>query len=347
MSAMSLAFLLAAGTATAVGAVALFAVRGLRRQIEELRAALVAPATLAASGGAVRREGAESGRGLATVPAARIAPSAEIRAAVADALADERERELAEARAFWAAHEARDAVADGYPLSGGPAGPGDEALDGSVSFLIPRQADLAGVEPLLDPDVLGAGAPDPAREVVSGAESDAAGSADVTGSGSGAELARGRAADAEGKPGAGERAEAAADASGADIRAKAKAVESPELTAARRRHPSHPDFRPRAAVGDHDRTVNRLIELAEDRVPLAEVRPGPLGTVDVYVFADGTTLGMTPGHRETAEQLVAALSAGTAPVLVGSSGVSGAYALTFGYAGRCVYVLADRLITSL
>ncbi len=38
---------------------------------------------------------------------------------------------------------------------------------------------------------------------------------------------------------------------------------------------------------------------------------------------------MTPGHRETAERLSAALRTGEAPVLLGGSGVSGAYALTF------------------
>lgn len=47
-------------------------------------------------------------------------------------------------------------------------------------------------------------------------------------------------------------------------------------------------------VTDHERTVNRLEELADRRTELADVRPGPLGTLDVYVFADGTTLCMTP-----------------------------------------------------
>lgn len=47
-------------------------------------------------------------------------------------------------------------------------------------------------------------------------------------------------------------------------------------------------------VTDHERTVNRLEELADSRTELSDVRPGPLGTLDVYVFADGTTLCMTP-----------------------------------------------------
>ncbi|GAA3059982.1 hypothetical protein GCM10020000_48660 [Streptomyces olivoverticillatus] len=132
MSAMSLALLLAAGAATAAGAAALYSTRGLRRQITALRADIAA---------------ATAER--ATVPAARSAESAdlsEIRAAVADALAEERERELAEARAFWAAQEARD-------LAGLP-GLGDEPLaEGPYGGLfLPRPADLAGLEPPAEPE---------------------------------------------------------------------------------------------------------------------------------------------------------------------------------------------------
>lgn len=278
MSAMSLALLLAAATATTAGAAALYATRGLRRQITALRADLAAAT-------AERTARAE-------VPAARTAPAAgiseagisEIRAAVADALAEERERELAEARAFWAAQEALDlgtAPGADAPLLSGPAGPGTDetsADGGPYGLYIPRQPDLAGLElPLAE-------------------EPDAA--------------------------------------------------ESPELAAARRRHPSHPDFSPAAPVTDHERTVERLGELADAGVPLADVRPGPLGTLDVYVFADGTTVCMTPGHRETAENLAHALRTGDAPVLLGGSGVAGAYALTFGCASGNVYVLADRVIAS-
>lgn len=71
---------------------------------------------------------------------------------------------------------------------------------------------------------------------------------------------------------------------------------------------------------------------------------------------------MTPGHRETAERLADALRAGESPFLLGGSGVSGAYALTFacgddatgggGYGESAdgaehVYILADRVIASL
>ncbi|MCP3820543.1 hypothetical protein NLX86_21330 [Streptomyces sp. A3M-1-3] len=264
---MSLALLLTTAAATAVGGAALHAAHGLRKQVTALRG------ELAAQG---------HGRGP-VVPAARtpLDTPAEIRAAVAEALAEERERELAEARAFWAAQEARDA-ADAPSLLGGLHGLGEDA-----PLFLPRQADLVGLEPLLELD------DEPVTEF---------------------------------------------------------AEDSPELAAARRRHPSHPDFvpaQPSAPLGDHERTVTRLEELAEARTPLADVRPGPLGTLDVYVFTDGTTLCLTPGHRETAERLAAALRDGSAPVLLGGSGVSGAYALTFSCGEESVYILADRVIASL
>lgn len=271
MSAIPFALLLASAAATAVGATTLYSVRGLRRQIADLRDELHRGRTAQST----------------AVPAARTNPDTEaIRTAVADALADERERELAEARAFWAAQEARD-TSDLPPFLTGGAALGDE-------LYLPRQADFAGLEPVVEPVV------EPALEAVLDAEDEFA-------------------------------------------------ADSPELAAARRRHPSHPDFVPvqSPVSGDHERTVACLEELAQARTALSDVRPGPLGTLDVYVFADGTTLCMTPGHRETAEQLAAALRDGRTPFLLGGSGISGAYALTF----ECgpddsVYILADRVIAS-
>ncbi|WP_431044033.1 hypothetical protein ACQUSR_20470 [Streptomyces sp. P1-3] len=285
MSAMTLALLLAAAAATAMGAAAMHTARGLRREIAELRMELAETAVAHA-------------RGAASVPMPRTTPAAEIRAAVADALAEERERELAEARAFWAAQEARDvSAAAGAPdtssLLGGMTGLADDLLDAphaEPQIYVPRQTDFAGLEPLFGPEPF-----DAAEE----------------------------------------------------LELDADVVESPELAAARRRHPSHPDFSPSPGISDHDRTVHRLAELSDTRTPLADVRPGPLGTLDVYVFADGTTICMTPGHRETSDRLATALREGVAPVLLGSSGVSGAYALTFGCGEENVYVLADRVIASL
>ncbi|MFD3947818.1 hypothetical protein [Streptomyces sp. NPDC058579] len=282
---MSLALLVTTAAATVVGAAALHAAHGLRKQVVALRGELAAA------------------HGV-SVPHARQTPAAEIRAAVAEALAEERERELAEARAFWAAQEARDA-ADAPSLLGGLGGPAD---DGGP-FYVPRQADFVGLEAM-------------ALEAM---EAEAA-TLDGVGAGVDSVL--------EEFPELTEYAE-----------------DSPELAAARRRHPSHPDFVPvqTPVVTDHERTVSRLEELADTRTALTDVRPGPLGTLDVYVFADGTTLCMTPGHRETAERLADALRAGRTPVLLGGSGVSGAYALTFSFGEadeENVYILADRVIAS-
>lgn len=262
MSAMPIALLLTTAATGAVGVAVLRTLMGLRRQVAALHTELA-------------QNNAATARGL--VPQARVsADTDEIRAAVAEALAEERERELAEARAFWAAQEARDA-SDAPTLLG---------LSDSELFL-PRQADFAGLEHL-----------EPVTEPT--AEPDEF------------------------------------------------AGESPELAAARRRHPSHPDFvpAPSPVVNDHERTVATLEDLAASATELTDVRPGPLGTLDVYVFADGTTLCMTPGHRETAERLATALRAGETPVLLGGSGISGAYTLTFACGEENVYILADRVIAS-
>ncbi|MFD5265620.1 hypothetical protein [Streptomyces sp. NPDC058335] len=266
MSAMPIALLVTTAATGAVGVAVLRTLLQLRRQVAALHTQLAETAESAATGP----------RGF--VPAARTtADTDEIRAAVAEALAEERERELAEARAFWAAQEARDA-SDAPSLLGLP----------DSELFLPRQADFVGLEPL-----------EPVTEPP--ADSDEF------------------------------------------------AGESPELAAARRRHPSHPDFVPvqSPVVNDHERTVTALEELAADRVELTDVRPGPLGTLDVYVFADGTTLCMTPGHRETADRLARALAAGEMPYLLGGSGISGAYALTFACGEESVYILADRVIASL
>ncbi|MFJ5803941.1 hypothetical protein [Streptomyces decoyicus] len=317
MSVTTVVLLSAAAAAVALGVAALHTARALRRQIAELHAEL----TAARQDAVADAEAVHPA--LATIPAARPTPAAEtpladIRAAVADALAEERERELAEARAFWAAQEARDA-ADAPSLLGGLVGLGDEGLLDAradrelperqepdrldIQPFLPRQADLAGLEPLLGSD---------AMEAMDALES--------------------------------------MDALDAPELEPVEETESAELAAARRRHPSHPDFSPSPVISDHERTVARLEELAQQATPLADVRPGPLGTLDVYVFTDGTTLCLTPGQRETAERVAGALHAGHAPVLLGGSGISGAYALTFAWGEsreESVYILADRVIASL
>ncbi|MFH9608057.1 hypothetical protein [Streptomyces sp. NPDC017448] len=296
VSAMPFALLLTTAAATAVGAAALHAAHGLRKQVVALRSELAAGHALGASV-------PPQSRSTAT-------PAEEIRAAVAEALAEERERELAEARAFWAAQEARDA-ADAPSLLGGLSGLGDDA-----PYYLPRQADFAGLESM---DLEAAEA---MEELVELSERT---------------LAEHEISELTDLPEMADVAEATEFTE-----------DSPELAAARRRHPSHPDFVPvqTPVVTDHERTVNRLEELADTATELTDVRPGPLGTLDVYVFADGTTLCMTPGHRETAERLAEALRAGRQPVLLGGSGVSGAYALTFSCGEDNVYILADRVIAS-
>ncbi|MEV0640071.1 hypothetical protein AB0I77_35065 [Streptomyces sp. NPDC050619] len=256
---MPIALLVTTAATGAVGVAVLRILMVLRRQVAALHTEL-------AKGNAAARSRVPSARRSSDVDA--------IRAAVAEALAEERERELAEARAFWAAQESRDA-SDAPSLLGLP----------DSELFLPRQADFVGLEPVAEP----------------GADAD----------------------------------EFAAD--------------SPELAAARRRHPSHPDFvpLPSPVANDHERTVATLEELAATQVALTDVRPGPLGTLDVYVFADGTTLCMTPGHRETAERLAAALRTGKTPILLGGSGISGAYTLTFACGEENVYILADRVIASL
>ncbi|MET9551487.1 hypothetical protein [Streptomyces sp. NPDC006645] len=359
---MSIALLLTTAAATAVGVAALHAAHGLRREVTALRGEL----SLANPGG-------HAAVPHARVPGAAPAPATsteDIRLAVAEALAEERERELAEARAFWAAQEARDA-GDAPSLLGGFGGPGTE--DGP--FYVPRQADFVGLE-ALDLDALDRA--DRARratqdeyddlaELAELAElrdrPDTADPAEFDELGSLAEYD-----DFDGLPELSEVSEVSEIGEFAE--------DSPELAAARRRHPSHPDFVPvrTPVVTDHERTVARLEELADARTALADVRPGPLGTLDVYVFTDGTTLCMTPGHRETAERLAGALRDGGTPFLLGGSGVSGAYALTFscgasagaadsgtgtgapGNTGTTgenasaedhIYILADRVIASL
>lgn len=362
MSAMSIALLLTTAAATAVGAAALHAAHGLRREVTALRGEL----SLANPGGHAAVPQARSGE-----PAPAVATSTEdIRLAVAEALAEERERELAEARAFWAAQEARDA-GDAPSLLGGLTGPGTD--DGP--FYVPRQADFVGLE-ALDLDALDRA--DRARRVTDDDYDDLTELAEL------AELReRGELDDHADTTGLGEY-EDLDGLGGFDGLPELSEVsevsevgefaeDSPELAAARRRHPSHPDFVPvrTPVVTDHERTVARLEELADARTALADVRPGPLGTLDVYVFTDGTTLCMTPGHRETAERLAGALRNGGTPFLLGGSGISGAYALTFscgvnagaddgtdsagnvGATGESsaaedhIYILADRVIASL
>ncbi|OEU89062.1 hypothetical protein AN215_14770 [Streptomyces abyssalis] len=283
-------------TAAAVGGAALRSARGLRRRLDECA------------------QGAHDAR----VPRARSAE--EIRSIVVEAIAEERERELAEARAAWTAQES----GAGGPDEGATlAGRGTEyeiapVLDALLRGRVDEDV-LRGLRELRDRDMPQPGIFVP-RQMERDLEPAEPGEPPVTDEGQ----------------------------------------EHPGVAAARRRHPSEPDFtlrgepavpaqtplRARSHAG-HEQTVGRLEELAQARTPLSDVRQGPLGTLDVYLFQDGTTVCLSPGHRETAEALCAALREGDVPVLMGGSSVSGAYALTFAYGeGRTAYLLADRVIAS-
>lgn len=94
-------------------------------------------------------------------------------------------------------------------------------------------------------------------------------------------------------------------------------------------------------------TDTKLTALAEEGIALTDVRPGPLGTLDVYAFADGTTLCVAPGDREAAYRLIDAVRAGEDVRLLGGSRFSGSYSLTFSTDEEAVYVLADRVVASI
>lgn len=295
MSAISVILLVSAGTAVTLGGTALYTVRAMRRELAELRARLASDA--------VRVPGAR----------AEVSPD-DVRSAVVAALTEERERELAEARAYWAEQDARDEEGPGALLAGRGlsyvvADDDEELLDALLERYLLSDSAL--------PPTIRDGSLFVPRQHDEGPE------------------------DAPDAQGGGE------------------AGESAELTAARRRHPSHPGFtlsgepvdRSDAAARARSRdpwgTADRLTQLAASRVPLADVRPGPLGTLDVFLFADGTTLCLTPSHQEAAERLASALRAGDPPVLMGGSAVSGAYALTFSCGDEeNVYLLADRVVAS-
>ncbi|MDT0309403.1 hypothetical protein RM780_20920 [Streptomyces sp. DSM 44917] len=299
MSAISVILLVTTGTAVALGAAALHTARGLRGELTALRRELT---------------------GRAAVPPARQAPAEEIRSAVAQALAEERERELAEARAYWAEQDARDGDGPGALLAG-RGGLGYEVAEADEELL-----DAMLERYLLSDSGQLAGPREGAAFVPRQPSEEAEGSA--------------------------HEPEDAGEEGG----------ESAELAAARRRHPSHPGFtlsgepagrgpEPSAAPApgqaeEQRRTADRLARLAEARTPLADVRPGPLGTLDVFLFADGTTLCLSPSHQEAAARLAAAVRDGEPPFLMGGSGVSGAYALTFSCGRDSVYLLADRVVTS-
>lgn len=353
MSAISVILLLTAGLALAACLAALRAARGLRGEVAALRADL----------------------SLTALPRTRTVPDEElIRAAVADALADERDRELAEARAFWAEQESRDAVGSAGRAGGGLAGVAPSADELLLDALLERYLSDGDVEYAEYPEATGTEhaehaehADRPGRAVAPGgdgeetdAEAEALDSLSLLGEAG--HLGSGYLDDAHDGdyrgPGLLPRQSGTEGAAPVADQAGEEGQWAAELAAARRRHPSHPGYtlsgepvtRPatgtETAAEEYERTTERLTRLAKSGTPLADVRPGPLGTLDVYLFEDGTTLCLSPGHRETSQRLASAVRSGRPPVLLGGSGVSGAYALTFGCGEESIYLLADRIVTA-
>ncbi|MGF1428339.1 hypothetical protein [Kitasatospora sp. LaBMicrA B282] len=292
-------------------------------------------------------------RALRTLATARLAAPAAvdedaIRRAVTEALAADREREITEARAFWAEQEARAAeddplldtppwqTADGETLPGTgpvanwpvffprPTGPDDavdnagtmdpafgEALRSALEDMLQDSGTLPGPSGPAGPT----GGTAPGAELAASHEARAAREADLLATGLEAGLL------------------------------DPEPVEQPAPAPDPRRHPSHPDFVP-SQTPSREWTDTRLTALAEERIALTDVRPGPLGTLDVYAFADGTTLCVAPGDREAAYRLIDAVRAGEDVRLLGGSRFSGSYSLTFSTDEEAVYVLADRVVAS-
>ncbi|MFJ9953577.1 hypothetical protein [Kitasatospora sp. NPDC091207] len=273
---------------------------------------------------------------------------AAIRRAVAEALAADREREITEARAFWAEQEAR--AAEDAPLFDSPfAGVLGTTDEWPLFFPRPtgpqEAADNAGT---MDPefgealrsaleDLINEGGADPAGPGPEG------GAPLRPGHPSGAPTAEVGGSDARAR----READLLATGLEAGLLDGEPAVEdAPAPAPDPRRHPSHPDFVPSQAPS-REWTDTRLTTLAEEGVALIDVRPGPLGTLDVYAFADGTTLCVAPGDREAAYRLIDAVRAGEDVRLLGGSRFSGSYSLTFSTDEDAVYVLADRVVASI
>ncbi|MFC1415127.1 hypothetical protein [Streptacidiphilus cavernicola] len=230
---------------------------------------------------------------------------AAVREAVTTALAEDREREMVEARAFWAEQEARaseDAdLDDDSSYATGPFG-NESVFDSENLVLLPAPRGYVDDEGEMDAEFA-----DALRSVLEEMISEGNGAA--------------------GHPAPG---------------AAAPAAPAPAA------HPSHPGFIPQPTPTP-EWTDLRLDELVAVGVALRDVRPGPMGTLDVYVFEDETTLCIAPGDPVAGARLREAIVSGTEVRLLGNSRLSGAHALTFalGEAEETVYILADRVVASL
>ncbi|GLW74563.1 hypothetical protein Kpho02_68610 [Kitasatospora phosalacinea] len=266
-----------------------------------------------------------------------------IRRAVAEALAADREREITEARAFWAEQEAR--AAEDSPLFDTPF----TTIGEDWPIFFPRPTgpqDAADNNGVMDPEFGEA-----LRHALEDLIKDDPADGTPAGGARAAHPAQGHPAQGGGLPAPGDngdvKARREADLLATGLEAGLLDAETePAAAPDPRRHPSHPDFVP-SPTPSREWTDDRLAALAEERIALTDVRPGPLGTLDVYAFADGTTLCVAPGDREAAYRLIDAVRAGEDVRLLGGSRFSGSYSLTFSTDDETVYVLADRVVASI
>lgn len=269
-----------------------------------------------------------------------------IHESVAAALAEDREREMAEARTFWAEQEARMAEDSVY---GEPAY-GDPLFDSDNLVLLPAPRGYVDDEGEIDPEFS-----DALRSVLeemiadsgtAGGGSAGGGSAGGSGAGSGTDSA-------------GPVVGSGTGTSTGSAPGLPAAVPTPTPA-----HPSVPGFVPQQTPTP-EWTDLRLTELVAVGTVLRDVRSGPMGTLDVYVFEDETTLCIAPGDAEAGARLRKAMDEGSEVRLLGSSRLTGAHALTFALGGEtdaagaasgtdaegaavpAVYILADRVIASL
>jgi hypothetical protein len=212
-----------------------------------------------------------------------------VRRAVAVALAEDREREIAEARSFWAEQEARAAEDSVSPEDAEAL----ESLDSLDTLVAENTLFLPAPRGFLDES--------------------------------------------------GEMDPEFADA----LRSALEQMITEGDRVARPSHPAEPGFIPQPTPTP-EWTDLRLLELVEVGTLLKDVRPGPMGTLDVYVFEDETTLCVAPGDVETGARIREAVAEGVPVRLLGTSRLTGAHALTFALSeDETVYVLADRVVASL
>ena len=257
-----------------------------------------------------------------------------VREAVTAALAQDRERELAEAREFWAEQEARAAeddlfgavdlgavdLGEGDLGDGTPGGQGGGLFEDANLVLLPAPRGYVDDEGTMDPEF---------AEALRTALEDLI-----------SETEAGRAANGLG---AAPTAPTTPAAPGAPSTAS---TAGPSRTGQGIHHPSMPGFVPQP-TSTPEWTDLRLMELVDVGITLRDVRPGPMGTLDVYVFEDETTLCVAPGDPATGARIREAVARGAQVRLLGSSRLPGGHALTFTLGEETAYILADRVVASL